>query len=156
MSARVYASRVDAERLEQLLASLHPEVPFAIVEKLDEIDFPARDAAIDPQVWRQGRLFGPKAELRWEAQGEVFRVWLTKTDGTEPPQGFEERRNLDGYEVERRDYLLRREGREVNLGRPLRYRALEPGEGPAYLIVEEFYDQAGRLVYYRYAGMERR
>ncbi len=156
MSARVYASQLEAADLIRLLAELRAEAPFAVVERIDRLAFPAQDAPIDPLEWEHGRLFGPKVELRWEASEGRFRGWLTRTDGQAPPTGFELCRDFEGYEAEECDYLLRREGREVNLSRPLHYEALEPGERPAYLKVEEFYDQAGRLVYYRCVEMHRR
>ena len=77
MNEQLWIATLTTEQLEAWLAPPRTSAPFAILERLTDIDFPATDEPIVPANWEQGRIFGPTFELRWERQGDAYRVWLT-------------------------------------------------------------------------------
>jgi len=139
-----------ATQLQARLTPPRDDAPFAILERLTTIpDFPDKDETIALD-WQQGRIFGDKYELRWERQGESYRVWLA---GDGDAQGLEETTYLNDTHVEDAHcYLWGREERRI--AHRLEYRALPKGDGRARLLRREFRRADGALVYYRYLRME--
>jgi hypothetical protein len=153
MGAKVYAADLSSERLAEIAAALRPEAPFAILERLTDLEFPASDTLPNVAEWDKGWLFGPALELRWEQQGPAFRAVLTLTDDRDAPDDFGEPGEvLPAGEI--CEYYLWGED-APDIGRRLIYEAL-PSGGRAKLSVEEFRDpQSHALLFYRYVGMQR-
>jgi len=152
MGAKVYDTNLSAQRLTEVAAELRPEAPFAILERPDDLLFPAPEVLPAVGGWDKGWLFGPTLELRWERQGATFHVVLTLADSRDAPADFGEGRILPDGEI--CEYYLWGED-DRRIGRQLAYRAL-PAGGRAKLAVEEFRDpESHELLFYRYAGMRR-
>ena len=154
MGARIYAGVLTAEDLQALVAELRPQAPHAVLERVDNIDFPDRDETIDPAVWDEGRIFGPGLELHWARQENIFWAVLTREDdgdGSGLPQI--ESLGEPGYERQEHTYFLWGE-EDTRIGRKMEYRAI-PGKGRAQLVVAEFYDEAGELRHWRYVRFQR-
>ena len=156
MCERLWTAVLTAEQLNAWLAPPRTRAPFAVLERLTDVDFPAPDEQIDSSAWMQGRIFGPDFELRWERQGEEYRAWLCGqfTAMEELAEsGFEaELLNLGQAQIlEERSYLWG--SSEVRIGRHLSYRALGHARGRPQLMRRNFWAK-GELVIYRYAGMK--
>ncbi len=153
MEARVYTANLTLERLTKIVAELRPGARFAILERLDDLIFPAPDVLPSALEWEKGWLFGPALELRWEKQGATFHAIVTLTDGRAAPADFGEPVATLPPGETRKYYLWGEDN--PSLGRQLVYRALPPG-GRAVLVVEEFRDQdSAALLFYRYKSMRR-
>lgn len=153
MSAQVYVADLSPEQLTRVATELRPEAPFAILERLDGLCFPARDVLPAVAEWDKGWLSGPALELRWERQGATFHAVLTVTDGHGALADFGEPvKALPPGETH--EYYLWGEN-DHSVGRQLVYQALPPS-GRAKLVVEEFRDQeSAELLFYRYVEMRR-
>ncbi len=153
MGARVYVADLSLAQLAQVISALRPDAPFAILERLDDLSFPAPNSLPAVEEWDKGWLFGPPLELRWERQGEVCHAVLTLADDHDAPAGFGEPvKSLPPGETHEY-YLWGEEDHRVS--RRLVYEALPPG-GRARLAVEEFRDpESAELVFYRYVAMRR-
>ncbi|MCZ7575157.1 MAG: hypothetical protein M5U01_41945 [Ardenticatenaceae bacterium] len=153
MGTRVYIANLTQEQLSEIASALRPGAPFAILERLDGLMFPATDVPLAIGEWEKGWLFGSALELRWEQQGSTFRAVLTLTDSQDAPADFGEPvETLPAGEIH--EYYLWGED-DPSIGRQLVYRALPPG-GRAKLVVEEFRDpDSAELLFYRYTGMRR-
>jgi len=153
MAARIYADVLSSEKLRALVEKLRPKAPYAVVERVDDIDFPGSDEPIDPAAWEEGRIFGPDLELHWARKGERFRAVLTRED-TEEGESLPEVESLDqGYKREEHAYYLWGED-DTRIGRRMDYRTI-PGKGRAQLVVAEFYDERGDLCHWRYVRFQR-
>jgi len=153
MGARVFAAALTPDRLTEVATELRSDAPFAILERLDDLVFPASDVVPPVAEWDKGWLFGSTLELRWERQGAIFRATLTLTDERGAPSGFGEPvEALPDGEIN--EYYLWGED-DPSVGRQLKYQALPPG-GRARLSVEEFRDRdSAELLFYRYVSMRR-
>jgi hypothetical protein len=153
MGAHVYATDLTPKRLIELLTELRPEAPFAILERIDGLEFPGPGALPNVAAWDKGWLFGPALELRWERRGPALRTVLTLPDGRQAGEEFGEPvESLPAGEM--CEYYLWGED-DPSIGRRLNYQALAAG-GRAKLVVEEFRDpESFVLLFYRYAGMRR-
>lgn len=151
MDAKVYTRQLSGDDLARLLAVLRPRLPFAILERVDDVCFPAGNEPLSPADWPQGRAFGPSLEVRWEPKGAGFHTLLV---GDQPPSAhWTEQLDLTGYETDRRCYYLWGPG-NVALGRDLAYRAMPPGSGRPQLVVIEYRDPGnGRLIFARHVEM---
>jgi len=153
MAARIYAGMLTVEELKALVERLRPKAPYAVVERVDDIDFPASDEAINPAAWEEGRIFGPDLELHWVQEEERFRAVLTREDN-EGEKVLPEVGSLGpGYKREEHAYYLWGE-KDTRIGRRMEYRAI-PGKGRAQLVVAEFYDECGDLHHWRYVRLQR-
>jgi hypothetical protein len=153
MGAHVYAANLSLEQLAQAVTTLRPQAPFAILERLDNLSFPAQDILLSVKEWDKGWLFGRSLELRWEWQGDTSHAVLTMAEGHSAPAEF-----CGPVKVlppgETREYYLWSEG-DHRVGRRIKYEALSPG-GRAKLVIEEFRDpQSAKLLFYRYLEMRR-
>lgn len=152
MNLQLYIGDLDGDGLTTLLTSLRPTAPYAILQRVDAIDFPAREETFDPTQWEEGRIFGPGLDFHWQRKSEAFRVVLTREDGGESG-GLALVPVPDGLRREEHTYYLWGED-ESRVGRSVRYRCLA-GSGRPQLTVAEFYDEDGRLYHWRYVAMGR-
>ncbi len=135
MTESVWIADLTADQLTTWLKAPRTEAPFAILERIDAIDFPAREEEITPEQWTRGRIFGPGFELRWERQGEIYHARLTGTRGAEAP--FAVWPELADTEMSDTScYMWGRD--EMRIGRRLDYRAVPKGEGRLRLSRREF------------------
>jgi len=147
MAARIYGGVLTPEELKALIGKVHPQAPYAVLERVDDIDFPAGDEAIDPAAWDEGRVFGSGFELHWSREGESFRALLTREDDGDG-EGLPEVESLEAYKRQEYAYYLWGE-EDTRIGRRMDYRAIS-GKGRAQLAVAEFYDERGDLRHWRY------
>ncbi|MDZ7339615.1 MAG: hypothetical protein ONB30_13895 [candidate division KSB1 bacterium] len=153
MSERVFSGTLDLTTLQALVGTCRHQARFAILERVDAIDFPPPQSdPIDVDKWPKGRIFDESFELRWEQIGSAYRVVFAGTDNFPAPNGFEEQ-SLSSLTDEVQSYYCWEE-KNVRLGRTLDYRCV-PGQGNVRLFVREFRDEHGRLVFWRYVKMER-
>lgn len=151
MNEHVWTATLTAEQLERWLAPPRTDTPFAILERLTAIDFPGPNEKIIPSDWTQGRIFGPKFELRWEKQGNDYRAWLA--GGHESTDFSIEPLNLSEAKMhEMHCYLWGRD--EMRIARQLDYRALPKKKRRPQLIRHEFRTANGTLIFFRLAGMK--
>jgi len=153
MSERVFYGTLDLTGLQTRVEACRPRARFAILERIDAIDFPPpQDEPIHVADWPKGRLFDEAFELRWEQIGQEYRVILSGNgDLSALAAGLSERPLLsDPDEVA---YYCWKE-KDTHLGRTLDYRCV-PGKGDVKLSVREFRDDHGRLVFWRHVKMER-
>lgn len=152
MTDRMWTATLTGDQLVRLLGTRCEVAPFAILERVDAIDFPPPNGAVEPDAWDQGRIFGGLWELRWERTDAGYRAWLI---GENEPEGdgWEELPRLQGTQpVESRCFLFGLD--EMRLERPLEYQALGSGSGRPVLVRREHRDERGDLVLVRYTGME--
>ena len=153
MAAKIYAGVLTPEGLRALVERLRPKAPHAVLERVDDIGFPAGSETIEPSAWEEGRIFGPDMELRWAREGESFRAVLTREDGGDG-EGLPEVESLNET-CERQEHAYYLWGEEDNrIGRKMEYRSI-PGGGRAQLVVAEFYSEAGELCHWRYVRFKR-
>jgi len=154
MSERVFSGILGLSNLQALIETCRLQAHFAILERLDAIDFPPpRDEPINVADWPKGRLFNEAFELRWEQIEQEYRVVLSGNgDLSALAAGLIEQHLPPGAD-EVQDYYCWNE-RDARLGRTLNYRCV-PGKGDVKLLVREFRDEHGRLVFWRYVKMER-
>ncbi len=154
MSERVYCGALELAALQALVEAFRPQARFAIVERIDAIDFPPpQTAPIDAEQWFKGRLFDESFELRWEQVEAVYRVILSGTDDLAAEVSGLHDWSLPPGTDELQEYYCWNE-QDARLGRTLDYRCV-PGHGNVKLLVREFRDEHGRLVFWRYVKMER-
>ena len=154
MSLRVSVVEMDAKKLSELVKRFRAEAPFAILERLDKVEFPGPSEDIEPAQWSKGRIFGQNLELYWEQNGSMCRVRLSRDDdGSFPPEFGEDAPSLD-LSSEPVWYYLWGED-DVAIGGRLDYSRAIPGKGRAKLGVIEYRDEEGRLVFYRYFELKR-
>lgn len=153
MNDKVYTGILELESLQELVERWRSQAVYSIVERLTTIDFPLpKVECIEVNRWPKGRIFSPNFELRWEQIGEGYRTILTVTDSQLPVSGF----NKSGQELplsEEVEYYCWHE-RDSRLGRTLQYRCV-PGQGEVKLVVREYRDSYGRLIFWRYVAMKR-
>lgn len=150
---RAYTCDLDADSLSRLLTGLRPQLPFAIVERVDQMRFPASDEALDPTHWPAGRAFGPVQEICWEPGPAGFRTLLICNRC--PGASWQEYLNLAHCESAERVYYLWGPD-NIALGRAPQYRALPSGRGRPQLVVVEYNDPGnGRLLLTRDVEMRR-
>lgn len=144
---------LDTDSLARLLAGLRPRLPFAIVERVDQMRFPASDEALDPTHWPTGRAFGPVQEICWEPGPAGFRTLLICN--SYPGASWREYLHLAHCESAQRVYYLWGPD-NIALGRSPEYRALPAGRGRPQLMVVEYTDSGnGRLLLTRDVEMRR-
>jgi hypothetical protein len=153
MSERVFFGTLELSKLQALVEACRLQTRFAILERLDAIDFPPPQAEpIQIIEWPKGRLFDEAFELRWEEIGQEYRVILSGNgDLSALAAGLSEQPLPSGPDEVA--YHCWKE-RDTRLGRTLDYRCV-PGKGDVKLSVREFRDDYGRLVFWRYVKMER-
>ncbi|MBZ0161058.1 MAG: hypothetical protein K8G79_13160 [bacterium] len=151
MTEQIWIADLTAQHLLEWLKPPRAETPFAILERVDSIDFPARSEVIAPDQWLHGRIFGAAFELRWERRGEVYHTKLTGE--RDPGMPFSPWRSLADTETfETGSYLWGKD--EVRIGRQLEYRAVPKGNGRLRLVQREFRRRSdGSLVSDRLVGM---
>ncbi len=154
MSLKVGIAKMDAEKLFEFVKRFRAEVPFAILESLDKVDFPGPSEDIEPTQWSKGRIFGQGLELYWEQKGSMYYVRLSRDDENPLPPEFDEVEGLSDLNSEPIWYYLWGED-DVAIGGRLDYSRAIPGKGRARLGVIEYRDERGRLVFYRYFGLKR-
>jgi len=154
MSERVFSGTLNLAGLQTRVEACRPRARFAILERIDAIDFPPpQDEPIHAADWPKGRLFDETFELRWEQIGQEYRVVLSGNgDLSALAAGLIEQHLPPGTD-EVQDYYCWNET-DARLGRTLNYRCV-PEKGNVKLSVREFRDDHGRLVFWRYVKMER-
>jgi hypothetical protein len=154
MTERVFSGILDLNRLQALVEACRPQARFAILERVDAIDFPSpQKESISVAEWPKGRLFDEAFELRWEQIEQEYQVILSGSgDLSALADGLSEQ-PLTPFADEVRAYYCWKET-DARLGRTLNYRCV-PGKGDVKLSVREFRDERGRLVFWRYLKMER-
>jgi len=154
MSARVFSGTLDLDKLQALVEACRPQARFAVLERIDAIDFPPpQEEPINVANWSKGRLFDEAFELRWEQIGQEYHVILSGSgDLSALAAGLSEQHLPSGDDEVQTYYCWKEE--EARLGRTLNYRCV-PGKGDVKLSVREFRDERGRLVFWRYLKMER-
>jgi hypothetical protein len=151
MTEQLWVATLTAAQLEEWLTPSRDKAPFAVLEKLTDIDFPAKEDVISPAEWQKGRIFGEAYELRWERCAENYRAWLAGE--YTPPAPFTALELLDGANVKEVQCFLW--GRsETRLTRPLHYQALPDGRGRVRLLCHGFHRADGALLYSRFVKME--
>lgn len=154
MSERVFYSTVDLTRLQALVDACRPQARFAIVERIDAIDFPLpQNESILVAEWPKGRLFDEAFELCWEQIGQEYRVILSGNGNLSTLAAGQSERPLPPGTDEVQDYYCWNET-DARLGRTLNYLCV-PGKGNVKLSVREFRDDHGRLIFWRYLKMAR-
>jgi hypothetical protein len=151
VSDKVYIRQLSGASLARLLAVLRPWLSFAILERVDAVDFPTSHEPLSPTDWPLGRAFGPSLEVRWEARGARFHTLLVCDRA--PSARWVEHLDLTQCEDITRSYYLWGPG-NVALGRELSYRAMPSGSGRPQLLVTEYHDAGdGRLLFARHIEM---
>lgn len=154
MSEQVFSGVLDSAGLQALVDVLRRQARFAILERIDDIDFPPpQNEPIDVAEWPKGRIFDEPFELRWEEVGSDYRVILASADALSGLDHGLAEQNLPSVTDELQAYYCWNE-KNARLGRTLDYRCV-PGSGNVKLFVREFRDDHGRLVFWRYVRMER-
>lgn len=153
MSEQVFSGTLDSAALQTLVDTYRQQARFAILERIDAIDFPPpQSEAIAVGQWSRGHIFDESFELRWEQVGAAYCVVLAGTGNFAPPNGLKEQ-SLSSVTDELQTYYCWDE-KNPRLGRTLDYRCV-PGQGNVRLVVREFRDDHGRLAFWRYVRMER-
>jgi len=153
MNVRVCTGELEASTLQTAVDALRSQAGYGIVESLTGIDFPPPDREpIDVIQWPKGRVFCQAFELRWEQVNGVYRTLFAREENQEPPDGLMEQ-VLKAYSVKPVEYYCWNE-KNPRLGRTLDYRCV-PGRGNVKLAVQEFRDEHGQLVFWRYTEMKR-
>jgi len=154
MSERVFSGTLDLTGLQTRVEACRPQARFAILERIDALDFPPpQEEPINVANWSKGRLFDEAFELRWEQIGQGYRVILVGNEDLSPLAAGLSEQHLPPGTDEVQAYYCWNE-RDARLGRTLDYRCV-PGQGNVKLLVREFRDDHGRLVFWRYVKMER-
>lgn len=153
MNVQVYTGELDAPTLQTVLDALRSQAGYSIVESLTEIDFPPPDReSIDVALWPKGRVFCQAFELRWEQVNSVYRTVFAGEADQKPSTGLVEQ-TLEAYSSDSMEYYCWNET-NPRLGRTLDYSCV-PGQGNVKLLVREYRDNHGRLVFWRYIEMKR-
>lgn len=154
MTERMFSGTLDLTGLQAIVDALRHSARFAIVERIDAIDFPPpQDKPIDVREWPKGRIFDESFELRWEQLGQEYRV-IVAGEGDLPAVGSGlNEQDLPLGAGELLSYYCWNET-NPRLGRTLDYRCV-PGQGNVKLSVREYRDDHGRLAFWRYVKMER-
>ncbi len=153
MSDRVFTGILDSATLQNAVDALRPHARYAIVERVDAIDFPLpTQETVDVKIWHKGRIFDPTFELRWERMGQDFRAVLSSEQELASVFGLQ----LKSLEAESktREYCCWNETNR-RLGRTLNYRCVPGKGGVLKLSVREYRDERSRLVFWRYEAMKR-
>ena len=153
MSDQIYTGALTAVTLQTAVESYRPQAEYGIVESLTEIDFPlpATDP-IDLNRWPKGRIFSPAFELRWEQVEAEYRVVLAATEKQSLISNLSPS-NIDRASSKEVTYYCWRE-QDSRLGRTLDYRCV-PGQGKVKLVVREYRNDHGGLIFWRYVEMKR-
>lgn len=140
---RIGAVPVEGEKdLRHLMERLFPDSARCcyIREKVEEIDF---GRGRPPEVWKRGRLFSVKSELRWKMIGEEKFQTQFLCEGEFPPDHPFEITEEEWQVSEDKPILLwgeRKEGRpywvEVRVPRALEYPLEEPGQQAVIITVD--------------------
>lgn len=153
MSVRVYSGVSEALTLQTAVDTLRSQAGYGIVENLTEIDFPPpKRESIAVTRWPKGRIFCQAFELRWEQVDGVYRAIFVGEEGQEPPTGLTEE-ILEVHSFEDVQYCCWDEN-NPRLGRTLDYRCV-PAKGNVKLVVREYRDKHGQLIFWRYIEMRR-
>jgi len=154
MTERVFSGVLDLGGVQAIVDALRQSARFAIVERIDAIDFPPpQTEPINVGEWPKGRIFDEPFELRWEQAGQEYRVVVAgEGDLSAAISGLNEPELQLGVD-ELSSYYCWNET-NPRLGRTLNYRCV-PGRGDVKLTVREYRDDHGRLVFWRYFTMER-
>jgi hypothetical protein len=154
MTERVFSGTLDLTRLQAIVDALRHSARFAIVERIDAIDFPPpQTEPIDVREWPKGRIFDEPFELRWEQLGQEYRVIVAGEEDLPVVGSGLNEQDLQLGVSESPSYYCWNE-KNPRLGRTLNYRCV-PGKGDVKLTVREYRDDHGRLVFWRYVTMER-
>ncbi|RMG33207.1 MAG: hypothetical protein D6732_12370 [Methanobacteriota archaeon] len=157
--------RAEIGALEAAIEEVRTEAPYAIVECLTDVRFPIPvDWAVDLAQWPKGRLFSANFELRWEKISDGYQaVFVREKDFTIPEQVA--RYFTHQVSELEQTFRLRQETsfylwleKEPRLGRRLYYQCLDSRRDDSRqnikLIVHQYYDHHGRLIFWRYKSME--
>lgn len=150
----VYTGQITATALQDALEILRLKANYGIVESLTEIDFPSpQQETIEVTKWSKGRIFCETFELRWEKINEDYHTIFTALEGVTPLDGLckaELPLFFPGKPVE---YYCWEEY-NPRLSRTINYRCV-PGKGRVKLVVLEYRDNYGRLIFWRYTEIKR-
>lgn len=152
MSEKIWLAELTAEQLSGWLVAPRAQTPFAVLERIDCIDFPASDEIIDLTLWTQGRIFGSALELRWERRDQDFNVRLMGELSSVLPEPFGLWAEA-GELLEKDSWCYVWGEAEGRIGRRLDYRAMPPGSGRPCLLRREAWS-GGKLVATRLVEMK--
>jgi hypothetical protein len=151
----LHTGRLSREQLSARLAAPRLQVPFAILESLGELAFPASSEEIVLENWPKGRVFGPAFELRWEYQSGTYLVWWAGHAPGPVPELVELPMDPGSDRLEVIDSVILLWGPgNTSLARPPDYRCLPEGKGYPSLTCREFRRSNGSLAFYRFTGMQ--
>jgi len=126
MSEKIWLAELTAEQLAEWLKPPRTQTPFAVLERIDAIDFPASGETIKPALWERGRVFGAALELRWEKRGGKFWARVMGEPASAPAAPFEIWDRLGPTQAQDNWRFMWGEA-EGRIGRELEYRAMPPG-----------------------------
>jgi len=154
---QVFAGDLDKEVLQSLIDSWKGQAQFAILERIDDMQFPKPSTAISVNDWPKGRIFQEAFELRWEKLEEKFRIVFSSSEPVPEGKlpGLEEIKNrIPGCSETTAAYYLWDET-NTRLGHKLNYECVVKAEKQNVLLrVREYRDARGRLKFWRYLKME--
>jgi hypothetical protein len=155
---RIFAGDLPKKALQDLVDTWCTKAQFAILERIDNLQFPLPTA--EPVVvsdWTKGRIFGKAFELRWEKIDGDFRVIFSFEQISETAlSGLGEIKDrLSGCSVSEPTYYLWDES-NTRLGHKLEYKCVKKIKDDQNILlrVREYRDARGRLVFWRYLNME--
>ncbi len=157
--------KVELDTLQAAIEALCNEAQYAILECLTDIQFPEPAKwTVNLEQWPRGRLFSSNFELRWEKLSDGYQAVFVREKGFAIPeqvarcfthqiselrQTFRERQDTSLYLWSEK---------EPRLGRRLQYQCLKDSRNtnkPNILLrVTQYYDDHGRLIFWRYKQME--
>jgi hypothetical protein len=150
MSECWWTATLTADQLQTLLTPPREAAPFAILERLTGMDFPALEETIDISLWSKGCVFGDAYELRWERRSTQYQAWLL---GSVTLPGFETELPMSAQSEDTAGFMW---GPDTpRIARRPQYRSLEGNtKGRPILYRREFRRADGALVVYRLTGMK--
>lgn len=155
---RIFYGDLDENALQALVNSWKAQARFAILERIDELQFPKPETEPIPvSKWPKGRIFTEAFELRWEKLGENYRaVFSSEKIAEEKLPGLSEMKGkISGCSKTTPAYFLWDET-NTRLGYRLEYRCVTKTKEKQNVLlrVREYRDARGCLKFWRYLTME--
>lgn len=157
--------KAEMESLHAAIESIRNQAQHAILECLTDIQFPEpANWTVDLKQWPKGRLFSSNFELRWEKLSDGYKAVFVKEKGFTIPERVavyfthlvSELREIFRERQDTSLYLWPE--KEPRLGRRLQYQCLYGNRAAnkqnILLYVSQYYDDHGRLIFWRYKRME--
>ena len=153
MKDHVYSGELDMQTLQMVVDEFRPGARYGILENITDIDFPTPNQENIPvERWHKGRIFNECFEMRWEQLNGTYRTVLAGERSIKPPEELTTNETFDRPQQPCTYFCWNK--KNSRLGRTLDYRCV-PGEGEVQLSVNEYRDDRGRLVFWRYTKLTR-